>query len=115
MEELRLEGGEVGDVPLEGVTTRGLALEAGGGVEACLSLRFKPNLNLELMRSIGGHRSGISKRRGERGKKKKKERKEKKREVGRGQSTRLNTSKTRVEQQLLVLGGVCRCVWYGNR
>ena len=58
MEELRLEGGEVGEVPFEGVTT-GLGLLGVGEDEGLVSLPglLNPNdLNLAFMRSICGDR-----------------------------------------------------------
>lgn len=58
VDELRCEGGEVGEVPLEGVTTRGLGEEEaeGGGFWGFLSRR-KVNLpSRELMEDMCGER-----------------------------------------------------------
>jgi hypothetical protein len=85
VDELRCEGGEVGEVPLEGVTTRGLGEEEaeGGGFWGFLSRR-KVNLpSRELMEDMCGERPQA-----ERGERKERERacqtKERKKEEGGG-------------------------------
>lgn len=84
VDELRCEGGEVGDVPLEGVTTRGLGEEEaeGGGFWGFLSRR-KVNLpSRELMEDMCGERPKAE--REEEGRKRERERTCQRREKGKG-------------------------------
>lgn len=64
VDELRAEGAELGEVPLEGTGTRLLAVGAGwegGRAESVFLLRFVPrpkeDFKREVMREIGGERN----------------------------------------------------------